>query len=604
MLTCVSRQLGTTLHQFLRPRVTRCLATALGLALLAAMPVRGQSTEDSKGTDFWLMFNQNLGLPTLTLFVTGDTNTSGTVSVPGLGFTTPFSVTANTVTTIAIPSGASVTSNDVVSNLGIHVTSADEVTVYGLNRITATTDAFLGLPTDILGTEYIVLTHENVNIVNAVLFGVVGTVNGTTVTITPSVTTGARAAGVPYDIVLNQGQTYQLVNTSANPADLTGTIITSTSPVAVFSGHQCANVPNGSTVACDHLIEQTPPASTWGQSFVTMPLATRTGGDTFRFLAQAANTNISVNGVNVATLGRGQVHERLITGPARINADKPILVAQFSNGSSFDGVTSDPFMMLIPPFEQFLAGYTVTTPATGFGTNFVNVVAPSTAVGSITRNGVVIPAASFVAIPGSTFRGAQVAVPLGSHTFAGPQPFGVFVYGFDSFDSYGYPGGLALGKVASVTTLDLTPATATNPVNTSHCVTATVRDQDADPLSGVRVDFSVTGPNARNGFAFTDGAGAASFCYVGTAAGTDTITAAVGSLSDTSTKVWTASTALVCDIDGDIDIDSSDLQAIRLANGKTVPPASPALDVNKDGRVNVADVRACTLKCTRPGCAP
>ena len=47
-----------------------------------------------------------------------------------------------------------------------------------------------------------------------------------------------------------------------------------------------------------------------------------------------------------------------------ISSDKPILVSQYSNGSSWDGVTSDPFMMFIPPFEQFLANYTLSTSTT------------------------------------------------------------------------------------------------------------------------------------------------------------------------------------------------------------------------------------------------
>ena len=74
------------------------------------------------------------------------------------------------------------------------MTSLAEVTVYGLNRITATTDAYLGLPTDILGTEYITLGYTNTNVVNGSLFGVVATQDATTVTITPSSPPAVRPA--------------------------------------------------------------------------------------------------------------------------------------------------------------------------------------------------------------------------------------------------------------------------------------------------------------------------------------------------------------------------------------------------------------------------
>jgi hypothetical protein len=245
-----------------------------------------------------------------------------------------------------------------------------------------------------------------------------------------------------------------------------------------------------------------------------------------------------VNGALVATLNRGQLYEQIINGPAQITSDQPIMVAQYSNSSSFDGVTSDPFMMLIPPFEQFLAGYTVTTPASGFTTNFINVVAPNAAVGSILLDGAAIPAGSFTAIGSSGFSGAQVSVALGSHTLTGTLPFGAFVYGFADFDSYGYPGGMSLAPIAIVTHVALAPKTATNPIGTQHCVTATVTDQNGHPVEGVRVDFSVTGDNTASGFSTTDANGQATFCYTGTNAGNDTITASVGTLSDTASKTW------------------------------------------------------------------
>jgi hypothetical protein len=511
-------------------------ALIFGAAMLLTQVTTRADSPDSKGTDFWVMFNSNLGTPALTLFITGDVATTGTVAIPGLAVTTPFSIVPGTVTSVPITATAAMVTADGTENKAIHITANAEVTVYGLNRIQATTDAYLGLPTDILGTDYIVLTYTGLGGAGSQL-GVVATANVTTVTITPSVTTGARVVGVPYNVVLNQGQAYQLRNNTAN-TDLTGTLITSDKPIAVFGGNQCANVPVGVSF-CDHLVEEIPPTNTWGKSFVTMPLATRTLGDTFRVLASSNNTSVFVNSVFKALLNKGQKYEQIITGPATITADNPVLVAQYSNGTSFDGVTSDPFMMLIPPFEQFLNGYTVTTPASGFALNFINVVAPSAAVGSTTLDGVAIPAAGFTPIGASGFSGAQRAVSLGSHRLAGPLPFGVFVYGFADFDSYGYPGGLALGQVASVTTISLTPLTATGPVNTQHCVTAAVTDQNALPLSGIRVDFTVQGVNPGTGFAFTDAAGHAQFCYVGTVVGQDLISGAVGTvISNVVVKTW------------------------------------------------------------------
>jgi hypothetical protein len=99
---------------------------------------------------------------------------------------------------------------------------------------------------------------------------------------------------------------------------------------------------------------------------------------------------------------------------------------------------------------------------------------------------------------------------------------------------------LVVGPPAS---LDLQPPSATNTVGDEHCVTATVTDAAGAPVPNVVVNFTVSGDNATAGAATTDASGQAEFCYTGTAAGGDTITAtAVGGTnpSDTATKTWGA----------------------------------------------------------------
>ncbi len=494
---------------------------------------------DTKGTDFWIAFPGNLsgGGYYQALFITSDVNTSGMVDIPGTGFSAPFNVTANTVTTVTFPTLIDVQSNDVITNLGIHVTSLQEVTVYGLNRRDATTDAYLSLPLDILGTDYLVLGYRNVNIVNANQFLVVATANGTTVTITTTATVGGRIAGVPFIINLNQGETYLLRDPNGHPSDLSGTKIVSNLPIGVYGGHQCANIPFG-FVACDHIVEMIPPNSTFGKNFLTVPLATRLNGDVWRIMASDNATTVTINGAAQPVINSGQFIETVLTGNSTITSDKPVLVAQYSPSSSFDGVTSDPFMMLIPPFEQFLASYTVTTPASGFAINFINVVAPNSVVGALTLDGVPVPAVNFTPIGVSGYSGAKLPVASGTHNLAATLPFGCFVYGFDDYDSYGYPGGQALSQIAIVSSLFMTPRTAINPLNTQHCVDALVKDQNNIPLPGIRVDFERKGVNAGAGFAFTNNSGIATYCYVGANAGVDTIIGTTGSLKDTVFKTW------------------------------------------------------------------
>src|SRR5690606_12826963 len=112
-----------------------------------------------------------------------------------------------------------------------------------------------------------------------------------------------------HTITLDAGETYLIRDSIGGEDDLTGTIITSNKPVAAFGSHIGSFIPNGFGFA-DHLVEQLTPVNTWGREFVTVPLAARLRGDTFRFLAATDGTEVRVNGVLVATLDRGEFHER------------------------------------------------------------------------------------------------------------------------------------------------------------------------------------------------------------------------------------------------------------------------------------------------------
>jgi uncharacterized repeat protein (TIGR01451 family) len=97
--------------------------------------------------------------------------------------------------------------------------------------------------------------------------------------------------------------------------------------------------------------------------------------------------------------------------------------------------------------------------------------------------------------------------------------------------------------------LTLAPPTATNPVGTTHTVTATLKDDAGQPVANAPVDFTVMGANPTSGTGTTNASGEATFTYTGTVAGTDTISAAYVVAGDTvatasATKTWTATADL------------------------------------------------------------
>ena len=104
--------------------------------------------------------------------------------------------------------------------------------------------------------------------------------------------------------------------------------------------------------------------------------------------------------------------------------------------------------------------------------------------------------------------------------------YGYYQYcpGGGSGSNYGYCAPTTTPRVPS--TLTLSPPTDTNPVGTSHTVTATVRDQSADPMSGVVVRFTVSGAATASGSCTTTSSGQCTFTYPGpTTPGTDAINA-------------------------------------------------------------------------------
>jgi len=416
--------------------------------------------QNSKGREFWVTFLNNGNPPTLTLqlFLTSETDNKATVEIPGLGFSTTVGIAAGTTTRVVLPVNAAVGQSDVVVNKGIRVTAVADISVMALNQATASTDAYLALPKEGLGVDYMVLGWKNLP--SELLtspsepfptnggssFAVVATEDGTTVQIVPSSTTGARVAGTPYTVLMNRGDTYFLLNTSPDPGDLSGTSVSADKPVAVLGGHRCANVP-GVFFACDHAVEQLPPISEWGTDFITLPLATRLNGDTFRVIAYQDGTIVAVNSDPVATLNRGQIWQQVLTGPVHIESSHPVLVAQYANSARFDGTTAsngDPFMMLVPPTDRFLSDYRLATPALDdTATTFVNVIVKTNAVGSVQNDGVAISSALFQGIGTTGYSGAKVPVTGGTHRLTAPVPFGALVYGFSNFEGYGYLAGMA-----------------------------------------------------------------------------------------------------------------------------------------------------------------
>ena len=80
------------------------------------------------------------------------------------------------------------------------------------------------------------------------------------------------------------------------------------------------------------------------------------------------------------------------------------------------------------------------------------------------------------------------------------------------------------------------------------------------------------------------------------------ITIAMITLSGHSYSQCSGPVPMMCDADGNRDVNINDIEAITLAIGTQVE-SGDVRDIETDGVINVLDVRQCVTRCSLPGCA-
>ncbi|MBX3272841.1 MAG: IgGFc-binding protein [Sandaracinaceae bacterium] len=289
--------------------------------------------------------------------------------------------------------------------------------------------------------------------------------------------TGVTAAGPGQtgSFTLNQGDVLQLVGgrpTSCTPGftdrvegttidyctvseefDLTGTEIRATGRVQVIAGHSCAFVPYNRW-ACDHLEEAMFPLETWGtETIVSASQPLRSEPNLIRIVSGVDGNSLTFDpappGVSATTLSRGQILEFEARDSFRVSGTGALVVAQHLVGQDYAGISTagamgegDPSMSLGIPTEQFRTQYSFLAPVS-FARSYVNVTAPTGA--TITLDGV--PVSGFTPVGGTGYGVARVMISGGQHNITGDRPFGIVVYGFGSYTSYMYPGGLDFEEI-------------------------------------------------------------------------------------------------------------------------------------------------------------
>lgn len=424
-----------------------------------------QSGKDipTKGKEFWLGFMHNFKPKTtdkLDLFVSSLSATSGTVTIPGTGYSQAFTVAPNVTTTVTIPNNlAEVLSSEVVEKMGILVETQDTVSLFAINFKDHTADASKILPVESLGTDYMIVSYESLQ--GSELFPsemlIVASQDGTEVEITPTATTeGGHAAGVPFIVQLDKGDAYQ-VKSIGTASDLTGSRIRATEKsgecraFAVFSGVRCANIPID-CAACDHIFDQNFPVATWGTDYYTIPYE-NTSSHLIRILAAENNTSVRIDNGAPQLLQSGQFLDIPNASSAMyVSGNKPISVVQFAKGVTCVG-TGDPAMLFLNSDQERIFDVTFSTVQSGvINTHNLNVITETIAINQLILDGISVNPSEFIQYPANPqFSYATISLTEGSHTLQSPNGFTAYVYGTGSAESYTYSvGSFSPGKAIDV----------------------------------------------------------------------------------------------------------------------------------------------------------
>ena len=378
-----------------------------------------------------------------TLFVYGASGTTGTVSAPN-GFSSGFTVGANNVTSIIVPSSYDLTTSGTVTNNGFTVATTSTSANVGasiLSREPFTTDTTYLFDSTSLGTSYYAVGAANsINYPSQV--SIVGTQANTVVTITPSTTlAGGQPAGVPFNVTIGAGQAVLFADNGTVGSDITGTKITSTAPIAVFGGNQCADVPSTST-ACDHTLTALPSTNHY-TSHAVVPTTVGTEGtgtsNLLRVLAATDGTVVTYNGKVVATLNAGQYADIRTGAGGELASNNPVLLNEYLTGQSeHPGILGDPAQSYIPGVDQWLSSYVFSTPvgSQAYADNFLDLSIAAADVGSLLLNGVAVPAADCTALTGTAFDTCNIAIAAGAGTISAANPFLLLLDGGTQYDSY------------------------------------------------------------------------------------------------------------------------------------------------------------------------
>ena len=354
---------------------------------------------------------------------------------------------------------------------GIHIVSDVPIAVYSHMHGSASSGASLVLPAQTWGYTYHSLNSKQSYASNCFSWAyVIARENNTTIEIKPSVLTRLQdltglQTGVATTITLHKGQIYQVLGansgadvngnggTSIQGYELTGTRIRSLSagkPIAVFSGSSRTHNPaTCGTGGGDNDMAQLFPLHIWGKKYLTAPIAASNsasfmGTSMYKIVIHDPQTVVTRNGVILTGLLNNSYYLYESNTPDIIEADKPVMVAQFMpSGTCTQGV-GDPDMYYLSPLDAGVKRVNcVRTNREAITINYVTLIIPTSGIGSLLIDGSTAYNHSYShpSLAGYSVVIKSWSATTSQFTIQSDSAYTGVSYGMGAVESYGYNMG-------------------------------------------------------------------------------------------------------------------------------------------------------------------
>lgn len=458
------------------------------LMCIVAAPKLTAQNKSNKGKEFWLGYGHNIlftqGNPangqTHVLYLSAEQAATVTVSINGTGWSQTVSIPANTVDySVVVPKSGTDDArllNEGLSAKGIHIVSDVPIVAYSHQHGITSSGATMLMPVETFGYTYYSLNFTQVSNMTDCYswFYVVAAENNTRIQITPSDSTqGGWEPGITYTVNLNKGEIYNVFGKttgSLTGKDLTGSKIVSVSgndgnchPVAVFSGSSRNVVCTGGNNGGEVMQQQIFPAIAWGTRYLTYHHVNNTSGDIvspflsfYRVAVRNPATVVKRNGVAITGLINNFYYEFTSGGGDYIEADQPVLVAQYTTSSNecsgqVNPPVGDPEMIYLSPVEQGVRNaYFYSTRNQAIDYNFINIIVPQGGLSSLRIDGNAPDPAEYITHPANSNYTVVVKRLTGAaaqHHVSSDSSFIATAYGLGYFESYGYNMGTMVNNL-------------------------------------------------------------------------------------------------------------------------------------------------------------